>query len=468
MTSEEPQRSGFGGRFAAPVLIGPALNPINTTMISVALVPISQATGAPASVVIWLVAGLYLVSAIFQPTMGKLADLFGPRKVYITGLAIAGLGGLIPLISPTFTGALVSRLAIGIGTSSAYPSAMTLIKDQSLRLGVETPQILLSGLSISSLVTAAIGPVLGGVLIEHFGWQSIFLVNVPFALVAIVLVCLWLPADSTRVAGSSPRPAGIRALDLPGIACFAIAVTSALFFLLDPGGRLYWLVPIAIAAAVILVLWELRQPAPFLDVRMLAHNAALTRTYLRLFLVYMCIYLVVYAFTQWVQAVAGLSSEAAGLMQLPAAICAAVATVLVSRSSRVRWPLVIAAGTPILGGMLLATVHADSPLWLLLVVVALFGIPQGLASVSNQAALYRQAPGAQMGSAAGLSRTSVQIGAIVASSLIGRIFGPSASDPGLHVIAWIIVIIAVAALILTLADRALRDGDRAPATTQGR
>ncbi len=459
MTAQMPQRSGFGGRFAAPVLIGPALNPINTTMISVALVPISQATGAPASMTIWLVAGLYLVSAIFQPTMGKLADLFGPRKVYITGLAIAGLGGLIPLVMPTFAGALVSRLAIGVGTSSAYPSAMTLIKDQSLRLGVETPQLLLSGLSISSLVTAAIGPVLGGLLIENFGWQSIFLVNAPFALVTIVLVCLWLPADSTRVAGGGPHPAGIRALDLPGIACFAAAITTALFFLLDPSGRLYWLIPIAIAAIVVLVLRERRQAAPFLDVRMLAHNAALTRTYLRLFLVYTCIYLVVYAFTQWVQAIAGFSSEAAGLMQLPAAICAAVATVLVSRSSRVRWPLAIAASTPILGGMLLATVHAGSPLWILLIIVALFGIPQGLASVSNQAALYRQAPSEQMGSAAGLSRTSVQIGAIVASSLIGRVFGTSANDPGLHTIAWIIVVIAVLALILTLTDRALKNGD---------
>src|SRR5690606_23288175 len=64
-----PSAVGFGGRFGAPVLIGPALNPINTTMISVALVPIARATHTSASVVIWLVAGLYIVSSVFQPTM---------------------------------------------------------------------------------------------------------------------------------------------------------------------------------------------------------------------------------------------------------------------------------------------------------------------------------------------------------------------------------------------------------------
>jgi sugar phosphate permease len=71
-------------------------------------------------------------------------------------------------------------------------------------------------------------------------------------------------------------------------------------------------------------------------------------------------------------------------------------------------------------------------------------------------ALYHQAPAEQMGSAAGLSRTSVQVGAIIASSLIGSVFGKSATDEGLHIIAWIIVGVALVALVLTLADRSIR------------
>lgn len=75
-----PSERGFGPRFVAPVLIGPVLNPINTTMISVALVPISRDLGIPTSRAIWLVAGPYLASAVAQPVIGRFADLLGPRR----------------------------------------------------------------------------------------------------------------------------------------------------------------------------------------------------------------------------------------------------------------------------------------------------------------------------------------------------------------------------------------------------
>ena len=113
--------AGFGPRFVASVLAGPALNPINTTMIAVALVPIAEATGTSASLTIWLVAGLYIVSSIAQPAMGRIADLFGPKRVYLVGLLLVMVGGLIPAVWETFVGALLARIVIGLGTSSAYP-----------------------------------------------------------------------------------------------------------------------------------------------------------------------------------------------------------------------------------------------------------------------------------------------------------------------------------------------------------
>ena len=101
-------------------------------------------------------------------------------------------------------------------------------------------------------------------------------------------------------------------------------------------------------------------------------------------------------------------------------------------------------------------VTSGAPLWLLLLVAALFGIPQGLASVSNQAALYRQAPAAQLGTAAGLSRTSIYLGAIVSSGVIGLIFADRPTDAGIHTIGWVIVVATAAATVLALADRSLR------------
>ncbi|MFZ4894981.1 MFS transporter [Plantibacter sp. Mn2098] len=433
-------------------------------MISVALTPIAHAVGVSAATVIWLVAGLYLVSAVSQPAMGKLADAFGPRRIYLAGLAIVAVAGVVPLLFPTFAGVLAARLLLGLGTSAAYPSAMTLISDQSKRLDRDPPQILLSGLSISSLVTASIGPVLGGVLIESFGWQSIFLVNVPLALTAFVLAWFWLPADDTRVsaAGGDRARTGSawRAIDPVGLVLFALTIVTTLLFLLDLRSGLYWLIPIAVASLITLIWWERRVPLPFIDVRMLARNGPLSRTYLRLMLVYTAAYLVVYGMSQWLQSVVGLDSSAAGLAQLPAAVIAGIASTLVARTKVVRIPLLISASAPLVGGLLIAFLTSTSPMWFILITIALFGIPQGLSSISNQAALYRQAPKDQIGVAAGLSRTSVQLGAIVASSIIGLVFGQEPTDAGINTIGWIVFGLAAAAVTLTALDRSLRSAAR--------
>lgn len=451
-----PQGSGFGPKLLIPVLVGPLLNPINTTMVSVALAPISRDLGIGAAQAIWLVAALYLASAIAQPTMGKLADRFGPKKVFLTGLVIVGVAGVVPEFLTGFGGAVFARVLIGIGTSSAYPAALTTLRQHSARIGKPTPSLVLGALSITSLVSAAAGPPLGGALIAAFGWHAIFLVNVPLAVFGIVVSVLWLPSDRLRPRTDEDLPV-LTALDPFGMLLMTGTVSALLVFLLDLSAGLWWLLAVAIVLLVALVLWELRAVRPFVDVRMLARNGALSRTYVRLFLVYLLAYTMTYGFSQWVQDVAGYSSDVAGYMQLPAAIVAGVASFLIARKTAVRGPLITAAVVPIVGGALLLLLHTGSPVFLLVLAPALFGVPQALASVSNQAALYRVVPSSYIGTAAGLSRTSVYIGAIAASSLIGGVFGQAPTTPDLHVLAWVIIGVAVLLSVLTIADRALAD-----------
>lgn len=458
-----PTTRAFGPRFVLPVLIGPVLNPINTTMISVALVPISRDLGVPTSRAVWLVAGLYLASAVAQPVMGKFADVLGPRRVYVCGLVLVALAGVLPELWPGFGGVLAARVLIGLGTSAAYPSALTLIRDQSARAGRPTPPGLLSGLSIASLTTSAVGPVLGGVLIAAFGWPSIFLVNVPLALLALVLTWWGVPADSTRPATVAATDPGVgrlrgllRSVDPVGIVLFAVGLAGLLVFLLELTDPLWWLLALAVVVLVGFVAWELRRAVPFVDLRMLAANGALTRTYARMFLVYVAAYAVVYGYSQWLQGAAGYDADLAGLLQLPTAV-------LVARNTRLRPPLVIAGVLALAGGVLLIGLTSGAPIWLLLVIAGVFGIPQGLASVTNQAALYRQAPPEQTGTAAGLSRTAVYLAAIGASAVIGLTFGDSPTDAGLHVIGWLIVVASLGATALAVWDRALRVTERAGA-----
>ncbi|WP_395818205.1 MFS transporter [Curtobacterium flaccumfaciens] len=445
------------------MLVGPLLNPINTTMVSVALTPISRDLGIGAAQAIWLVAALYLASAIAQPTMGKLADRFGPKKVFLTGLVIVGIAGVVPEVLTGFGGAVFARVLIGIGTSSAYPAALTTLRQHSVRIGKPTPPLVLGALSITSLVSAAAGPPLGGALIAAFGWHAIFLVNVPLAVFGLVVATLWLPSDRLRPRDDADLPV-LQVLDPLGMVLMTGTVSALLVFLLDLSAGLWWLLAVAVVLLGALVAWELRAVRPFVDVRLLARNGALSRTYGRLFLTYLLAYTMTYGFSQWVQDVAGYPSDVAGYIQLPAAIVAGVASFVVARKTAIRGPLVVAALVPIVGGVLLLFLHTGSPVVLLALTPALFGVPQALASVSNQAALYRLVPAEYIGTAAGLSRTAVYIGAIAASSLIGGVFGQAPTTPDLHVLAWVILGVAVLLTVLTLADRRLRDAD-ARATT---
>jgi hypothetical protein len=266
---------------------------------------------------------------------------------------------------------------------------------------------------------------------------------------------MWLPSDRLRPRDDEALPV-LQALDPFGMLLMTGTVSALLVFLLDLSAGLWWLLAVAVVLLVALVLWELRAVRPFVDVRMLARNGALSRTYVRLFLTYLLAYTMTYGFSQWVQDVAGYSSDVAGYIQLPAAIVAGIASFVVARKTAVRGPLIVAAVVPIVGGALLLFLHTGSPVVLLALAPALFGVPQALASVSNQAALYRLVPAAYIGTAAGLSRTAVYIGAIGASSLIGGVFGQAPTTPDLHVLAWVILGVAVLLTVLTLADRRLR------------
>lgn len=449
----------FGARFATPILIGPALNPINTTMISVALLPIATACNVSAATCIWLVASLYLVSAIFQPTMGKVCDQYGPRRVYLSGLLVCMIAGVIPSLSATFTAALIARILIGFGTSCCYPATMSFIRDQSLRIDKPAPQALLSGVAISSMVTSCIGPVLGGFLLKYFPWQSIFLVNIPIAAVAFVLALLWLPYDSTRISRHHSKNLA-EAIDPVGILCFSVTIVALLFFLLDLRKLYIWLALIAIAAAVSLVLWERRNANPFIDVRMLSTNLPLVRTYLRLILLTTACYMIIYGLIQWSEACMDVSTSTAGLIQIPQAVIAFACSFLVLRSKRLRAPLAAAAAATLAAGILIIGLHSGSPLVVLIVIVTLFGIPQGLNNLSNQAALYVQAPEEYLGTAAGLSRTAMHLAAILSSGMIGIIFYSGYDDTGVMILGIIVLVCSSIALLLTLADRSLKTSER--------
>ncbi|MFI1676088.1 MFS transporter [Streptomyces sp. NPDC020607] len=449
------ERSAFGARLTAPLLLGSLLNPLNTTMISTGLVAIGHDFGVGASDTAWLVSVLYLASAVAQPVLGKLADSVGPRRVFLGGLVLVVVSGLVGALAPAFGWLLASRALLGIGTSAAYPAAMAVLRDESTRLGTPTPRTVLGRLSFAALGSAAIGPTLGGLLVATAGWRAVFAVNVPVAVIAYATALRWIPKDAPRerASGAAGRKG---TLDPLGIVLFTGALSCLVVFLLDLRHPMWPLLAPVVLLAALLTWWQLRHPHPFIDLRMLGTNHALARTYLRHGLSYLVVYCVMYGFTQWLEEERGYSSLHTGLVMLPMSLAALACSLIGARTKGIRAPLTVAAVLLAAGSSLLLFTTGSTPLAVLLLAGACFGIPQGLLGTGNQAAVQQFAPPEAIGAAAGLQRTAQYIGAITASGLIGLAYGQRADDGGLHLMAAVGAVLALALIVLTATDRALR------------
>ncbi|HEY5353609.1 MAG TPA: MFS transporter [Streptosporangiaceae bacterium] len=457
----DPGTKPFSWRFTTPLFIGSALNPINSSLIATALVPIAAGVHVSVGQTAALVTALYLASAIAQPTAGKVAEVFGPRRVFLAGILLVFLGGVIGGVAQDLLTLLVSRALIGLGTSCAYPTAMLLIRRRAQHAGMDKPPGgVLGGLQIAGIATASLGLPIGGVLVDALGWRAVFFVNVPVALIAATAALLWIPRDAAPEGSRRPREVASR-IDAIGIAGFAIAMTTLLMFLFSLPAPNWVVLGVAVVAWVALVAWELRARSPFFDVRLLASNLALTRTYLRFALVLLCVYVVLYGVTQWIEAGRGFSAIATGLLLLPMTAISGVIIAPISRRNLVRGPVIAAAIACLAGSVgVLFLGSSTSVIWIVAITLA-FGVAMGTAASGNQIALYTQAPADQIGTASGLLRTFGYVGSIASSAITGIVFHGGVSDHGLHIIGWIMVGVSAILVLVSLADRTLRGAGQA-------
>ncbi|MBD3005861.1 MFS transporter [Streptomyces sp. 5-10] len=444
-------RGAFDRKLLAPMILGSVLNPVNSSIISVSLVPIGAAFGAPPSQTAWLVSALYLATSIGQPVMGRLIDLYGPRRLFLAGATLTGIAGLIGLLAPNLGTLVVARVVLGFGTCAGYPASMYLIRGEARRTGQESPAGVLATLAVASQTIAVIGPPLGGLLIGLGGWRTTFAVNIPLAAAGLILGVWRLPKERPLAERTDER---VR-LDLIGMGLFAAMLVSLLLFLMEPRADRWYLPLLMAVAAAGFAVRELRAAEPFIDLRVFGGNPPLLLTYARALLVSVVSYVFLYGYTQWLQDGRGLTASQAGLAQLPLFLTGIAVSTATGRRAAVRGKLLVGAVAQIVGCALLLPLQPDSAIWPLIVVALVFGVPQGLMNLALQNAVYHQADPERMGSSAGLLRTFFYLGAIVASSANGAFFGARADTGGLHGLAWFMLAITGLCLALTLVDRSL-------------
>ncbi|KQQ81506.1 MFS transporter [Arthrobacter sp. Leaf137] len=426
----------------AGLSLGTALNPLNSSMIAVALVVLRADFGLDVAAVTWVVTSFYLASAAGQPVMGRLADRFGPRRMFMLGMALVAVTCAVAPLAPNFALLCVARAVMALGTATAYPSAVVMVGAIAQRAKVE-PARPLGRLQMANTSAAAVGPVIGGLLVSLVGWEALFLINVPLALAALLIVKQAAPPDEARERGSLAEL--LRDSDIPGILAFVGALLLVMMAALNvaPGYR-WWMLAAGTGIAALFAWRELRFARPFLDLRLLGRNRPLVLVYLAFAVFSSVYYFVFFGLPQLLQESGGYDPGVVGLLMLPLAAMSVVATPwAVKAMGR------FGVRRVLLAGVLLLTVAA-ALMWLLtgtlaiplvVVMTALMGIPYGTVSIATNQGMFVSTRPQDRGVAAGIYQTCRYVGAITATVMIG-VF----ASGGVHQDSWARMVVAMLVL----------------------
>ncbi|GAA2041304.1 MFS transporter [Agromyces tropicus] len=429
----------------AALCTGTLLSAMNSGMIAVSLSTLRREFAVDVATVTWVISVYYLASAVLQPIMGRLADRYGPRRVFAFGMWTVALAGALGPFAPDLAVLCAVRVLLAVGTATAFPSAAAMLRAVAAADGGNATKMI-GRIQLVDTTSAAIGPVLGGALIVAFGWPGIFWINVPLAALALVSTGLLAPRDAPRA--HVPLRRTLAESDLPGIGLFVVAIATLIGFLLELADDPPWLLlPVAVIAGGLFAWRELRAATPFIDLRLLAANLPLVRVYVLFILANLVFYGALFGIPQYLEDHAGYRTDVIGLLLLPLAAFNVVTAPLVERlidRRGLRRALVVGLAALTAGTLALPLLGGSTAAWTVLAATAALGIPYVFVLVSITQSLYVAAAGQHVGQAAGLFQTARCLGCIGASVVVGLAFsgGTGPSD-------WVLLAIVTVALSLT-------------------
>lgn len=423
--------------------LGTLLNPLNSSMISVALTRLQEAFALTFADASWLISIFYLASAAGQPVMGKLSDMFGPKRLFMAGLILVAGASVLAPFSPNFPVLLACRALQAIGSSTLFPSGMSMVRSHITKKQGRA----LAVLAVFSSTSAAFGPSIGGFLIAAWDWQSIFLINFPFIILSFLLALFVLP-------NTGQGKFNIGRIDFVGILLFISFITGLILFILSLNANVrWWALVLFLLGAAAFYWYEQKQNEPFIDMKGLTKNRNALFVYIQFMTINLIYYCYFYGFPTYLQQVRGYSEENTGLVMLTFAgfgvVTAPLAGRLIDRYGS-KLPLIIGASFLLSGTGLLLTYQEASPLVWLMIIMSILGMSQGFNNISTQTALYENVQPEETGSASGLYQTSRYIGAILSSSLLGLTFNDHMDLAHLHLVALICFAFCIAVLFLAI------------------
>ena len=436
------------------------LTAMDATIVNIALPAIRGDLHASVAELQWSIDGYTVVVASFLLLAGSIADRFGRRKTLQVGLVVFSLGSLLCSLAPNAPALVAARVLQAIGGSMLNPVAMSIIINTFIDPKERARAIGIWGAAFG--VSMAAGPLLGGLLVESIGWRSIFWVNIPFGILALLLTARFVRES---------RAAQPRRFDLVAQALVIVALLALTSAVIE-GRRAGWTSwPIAtafttsLASALGLVAWELRRREPMLDPRFFRSLPFATATLVAV-LAFAAFSGFLFLNSLYLQEARGLSASAAGLATLPIALALMVCSPLSGRlvgAGRTRLALVVAGAAVATGALLLTALAQQTPLAYLLAAYAIFGVGLGMVNAPITNTAVSGMPRSHAGLASAVASTSRQVGASLGVALAGSLAGAgieSAHRPDFaaatHLVFWVIAGLGVGIVVLGLVSTGAR------------
>jgi len=406
---------------------------LDNNVINVALPTIQHSLHLSVSGLEWIVSSYLLVLGGLLLVGGRVADVFGRRRMFLAGLAIFTLSSLAAGLSGSGGVLIAARAVQGLGAALVLPAALAIVVATFTNPRERTTAIGISG-AIGAL-GLALGPAIGGLISQHFQWGWIFLINVPLGVITAAIAIPSVAESHGRTEQATPgtRQSTAALLDIPGLVTSAIALFALTFALIegqDKGWTSALIIAsfaVAAAAAALFLAIEARSPRPMVPLRLFRSGAFSGG--LGTMMIWGFGVLGIYFFTSlYLQGNLAFSPSKAGLAFVPMALCLALAAALSPQVvTRIGQHRTVALGMAVmtLGLVLFARLGAGATFTSLLPGFVLFGLGAGLMNVPLTNAVIDGAPAAQAGVASALLNASREVAGLLGVTVIGAVLRTS-------------------------------------------
>jgi EmrB/QacA subfamily drug resistance transporter len=356
--------------------LGSFLTPFMGASINIALPAIQKEFALNAVILGWVSASFLLSAAMFLVPFGRVADIYGRRRIFLYGITTFTAFSVVAGCSTSVTMLLSARILQGIGGAMIFGTGVAILtsvfppKERGKALGINVASVY-TGLSL--------GPFLGGILTQHLGWRSIFLANVPLGVTAILLV-LW------KLKGEWSEAKEER-FDFAGSIIYALALSALMYgFSALPETRGIVLTLAGVLGILIFVIWETKTRSPILEVNLFRKNTVFAFSNLAALINYSATFAVGFLLSLYLQYIKGLTEQSAGFILVSQPVVMAVFSPFAGRlSDRIEPRLVASTGMALTaaGLFLLAFLGENTALGFIVAVLALLGLGFALFSSPN-------------------------------------------------------------------------------------